>query len=45
MITGDALQTAATIAQEVGILSKNADIKETCKTGAEFEAMSDKEKK
>ena len=39
MITGDAPETAASIAQEVGILSKNADTKTSCKTGAEFEAM------
>jgi magnesium-transporting ATPase (P-type) len=43
MITGDAPQTAATIAKEVGILNKNADL--SCvKTGAEFEAMSDSAK-
>lgn len=42
MITGDAKETAVAIARELGILQGS---KEVCFTGAEFEALSDNEKK
>ena len=44
MITGDIKETAVSIAKELKIIPENADISRTCFTGAEFEAMSAKQK-
>lgn len=40
MITGDAKETAVSIAQELNILEKDAKLKDCVFTGNEFEAMS-----
>lgn len=39
MITGDAKETAISVAKELSIINENADIAKTCFTGAEFEAL------
>lgn len=39
MITGDAKETAISIAKELNIVSETQDLKATCFTGAEFEAL------
>ena len=44
MITGDAKETAVSIAKELNIIPENADIKSTCFTGAEFEELTQKQK-
>jgi len=44
MITGDAKETAVSIAKELKIISENADLSKTCFTGAEFEALSQSKK-
>ena len=41
MITGDSKETAVSIAKELDIISKNADVAKTCFTGSEFEALSE----
>ena len=45
MITGDAKETAISVAKELSIISENANIEKTCFTGAEFEALSEDGKK
>ena len=45
MITGDSKETAVAIAKELKIIPENADIKATCFTGQEFEALSATDKK
>lgn len=45
MITGDAKETAISVAKELCIIPENADISKTCFTGAEFEAKSIEQKK
>ena len=44
MITGDSKETAVSIAKELNIIPENADIKKTCFTGSEFEALTEKQK-
>jgi|Transcript_22419 Ca2+-transporting ATPase len=44
MITGDAKETAVSIAKELKIIPENADIKSTCFTGAEFHEKTLKQK-
>lgn len=44
MITGDSKETAVSIAKELNIIAQNADISKTCFTGAEFEALNQKQK-
>lgn len=44
MITGDAKETAVSIAKELQIIQDNADISKTCFTGAEFEALNPAQK-
>jgi len=45
MITGDAKQTAIAIAKEIGILTPEQDAQEFSWTGAEFEKLTEAEKK
>ena len=45
MITGDSKETAISIAKELKIIAENADIAKTCFTGAEFEVLSEAQKK
>jgi len=45
MITGDAKETAISVAKELSIIGENANIEKTCFTGAEFEALSEDGKK
>jgi len=45
MITGDAKETAISIALELNIVSAGQDLKATCFTGAEFESLTPAEKK
>ena len=45
MITGDAKETAISIAQELNIITAGQDVTKSCFTGAEFEAMSENGKK
>jgi len=40
MITGDAKETAIAIARELNIITPNQDAKNSCWTGAEFDALS-----
>lgn len=44
MITGDAIETATTIAKEVGILAPTADYRTNAVQGSEFEAMNHEER-
>ena len=44
MITGDAKETAVSIAKELNIIPQNADISKTCLTGAEFEELTASQK-
>jgi len=39
MITGDSKETAISIAKELKIIPENANLKATCFTGSEFEAL------
>ena len=45
MITGDAKETAISIARELNILSDGQDISKSCFTGSEFQALSAEQKK
>ena len=45
MITGDQKETAISIAKELDILEEGQDVSKACYTGAEFEALSDAQKK
>lgn len=45
MITGDAKATAISIAKELNILEEGQDVQKSCYTGAEFEALSDAQKR
>ena len=45
MITGDAKETAISIARELNILSDGQDITKSCFTGSEFQALSAEQKK
>ena len=45
MITGDAKETAISIARELNILSDGQDITKSCFTGAEFQALNAEQKK
>ena len=45
MITGDSKETAISIAKELKIIPENADLKNTCFTGSEFEALNETQKK
>ena len=45
MITGDAKETAISIARELNILSDGQDITKSCFTGAEFQALNTEQKK
>ena len=44
MITGDAKETAVSVAKELKIIPENADLAQTCFTGAEFEALNPAQK-
>ena len=44
MITGDSLETATAIAKQLDIIEVDQDLKSSCFTGAQFAAMSNKEK-
>jgi len=45
MITGDAKETAIAIAKEIGILTPEQDAQEFSWTGAEFEKLTEAQKK
>lgn len=45
MITGDSKETAVAIAKQLGIINEGQDVSKCCFTGAEFEKMTDAQKK